>query len=95
MSLLIGIVGSEDRFLESDRAKKARFGRQLCPEISTESELPGQTTQEKVDAIRSVIFMLPEHSNLDGKLLKASEIHSYAYGTNPGATNKPKILRHR
>ncbi|ETO74798.1 hypothetical protein F444_09548 [Phytophthora nicotianae P1976] len=28
---------------------------------SVQSDTPEQTTQEKVDAIRSVIFMLPEH----------------------------------
>ncbi|KAG6970529.1 hypothetical protein JG687_00002568 [Phytophthora cactorum] len=44
MSLLIGIVGSEDRFLESDRTKKARFGRQLCPEITASTSTSDHVT---------------------------------------------------
>ncbi|KAF4132205.1 hypothetical protein GN958_ATG18607 [Phytophthora infestans] len=37
---------------------------------SVQCDTPEQTTQEKVDAIPSVIFMLPEHPDLDAKLLR-------------------------
>ncbi|KAF4030181.1 hypothetical protein GN244_ATG18051 [Phytophthora infestans] len=50
---------------------------------SVQSDTPEQTTQEKVDAIRSVIFMLSEHPDLDAILLRDHRKLQLRTGSTP------------
>ncbi|ETI52875.1 hypothetical protein F443_04085, partial [Phytophthora nicotianae P1569] len=54
-----------------------------------------QTTQEKMDAIRSVIFMLLEHQDIDVKLLRDLRKLQLRIGINSAVNKTLKLPRHR